>query len=176
MSNPAPVLHMVCGKAGSGKSTLCGQLAKASSTLLIAQDAWLSALYPEELTTIADYVKVVPRLRAAMGPHVSELLRLGVSVVLDWPANTVTSRAWMRGVFEAAGAAHVLHVLDVADAVSLERLRARNAAGLHPYTLSEAQFEELSRYYEPPTSGEGFTLVVHSDGAGPRCQPSVSAF
>jgi hypothetical protein len=100
-----------------------------------------------------------------MGPHVSALLRLGLSVVLDWPANTVTSRAWMRSVLKAGGAAHVLHVLDVADAVSLERLRARNASGLHLYTLDEAQFEVLSRYYEPPTSAEEFTVVIHSHGS-----------
>lgn len=144
--------------------TLAGQLARAPSTILIDQDSWLSKLYPEEIQTIADYVKVVPRLCAVLGPHASELLRLGLSVVLDRPANTVVSRAWMRSVFEAAGAAHVLHVLDVADQVSLEWLRARNAAGLRPYKLDEAQFEELSRYYEPPTPDERFAVVVHSHG------------
>ncbi|MBP2497615.1 putative kinase [Methylobacterium sp. PvP062] len=38
------------------------------------------------------------------------LLRLGLSVVLDFPANTVASRARMRTLFEAAGVAHRLHV------------------------------------------------------------------
>jgi hypothetical protein len=44
-------------------------------------------------------------------------LGAGLSVVLDWPANTVAGRAWMRGIFEAAGAEHKLHFLDVPDEV-----------------------------------------------------------
>lgn len=121
----------------------------------------MAALYPEELRSIADYVRLVPRLRAAMGPHVADLLRAGLSAVLDWPANTRTSRAWMRGVFEAAGAAHRLHVLDVPDKVCLARLAARNAGGIHEYQVSEAEFAELARHFEQPALDEGFDVVVN---------------
>jgi predicted kinase len=155
-------LHLVCGKAGAGKSTLCARLAASPGTIVIAQHPWMAALYPEELRTLADYIRLVPRLRAAMGPHVSEVLRAGISVVLDWPANTVVTRAWMRGIFEAAGAAHTLHWLDVPDAVCLARIAARNAGGAHEFTLSEAEFRELTRYFEPPSPAEGFNLCVHA--------------
>jgi predicted kinase len=96
-----------------------------------------------------------------MGPHVVALLRAGLTVVLDWPANTVASRAWMRGIFEAAGAAHKLHVLDVPDEVCLARLRARNAEGAHAYTVSESEFAELTRYFEPPTIDGGFDVMIY---------------
>ena len=175
MSNPVPVLHILYGKAAAGKSTLCSQLAQAPLTILIAQDDWMSKLYLEELQTVADYVRLVRRLGAAMGPHVSELLRLGVSVVLDWPANTVESRAWLRTVAAAAGAMQTLHVLDVADEVCLERLRARNASGLHPYSVSDAEFEELGRYCEPPTSAEGFNIVVYSQVPDTQSQTAAAS-
>jgi hypothetical protein len=48
--------------------------------------------YPKEVRTMGDYIRLIPRLRAAMGPHVGDLLRIGLAVVLDWPANTVASR------------------------------------------------------------------------------------
>jgi predicted kinase len=156
-----PTLHMLCGPVAAGKSTLAAELARAPGTLLIAQDAWLAALYPEELRTIADYARLIPRLRAAMGPHVSGLLRAGLSVVLDWPANTRTSRAWMRGIFEAAGAAHRLHWLDVPDELCLARLAARNAGGLHEYQVSPEEFWELRRHFEPPAAAEGFEIRLH---------------
>lgn len=54
----------------------------------------------------------------------------------------------MRGVFEAAGSAHRLHVLDVPDEVCLARLSARNAGGSHEYQVSAAEFAELARYFE----------------------------
>jgi predicted kinase len=155
------MLHMICGKAGSGKSTLARRLSEETGALLISQDAWMAALYPDELVEIADYIRLVPRLSAAMGPHVTELLRAGLTVVLDWPANTVRTRAWMRGVAEAAGAEHRLHVLDVPDQVCLARVQGRNAAGEHEFTLSEAQFAEITRYFEPPTAAEGLKIIVH---------------
>lgn len=159
-----PTLHMLCGKIAAGKSTLAARLGAAPGTIVIAQDHWMSRLYPEEVREIDDYVRLIPRLRAAMGPHVVELLRAGLSVVLDWPANTVASRAWMRGLFEQAGARHRLHLLDVPDAVCLARLAARNASGAHEYVVSPAEFETFTRWFEPPTPAEGFEIEVHRPG------------
>jgi predicted kinase len=150
MPDQTPTLHMLCGKIAAGKSTLSARLGAAPSTIVIAQDEWMARLWPDELRTVADYARLVPRLRAAMGPHVVALLRSGLSVVLDWPANTVVSRRWMRGIFEAAGSAHRLHVLDVPDEVCLARLQARNASGLHEYSVSREEFAEITRYLEMP--------------------------
>ena len=161
MSEQTPTLHMLCGKIAAGKSTLAARLGAAPATLVIVQDHWMSRLYPTELRTLDDYGRHVARLRAAMGPHVVELLRGGLSVVLDWPANTVASRSWMRGIFEAAGAAHRLHLLEVPDEVCLARLDARNAGGRHEYVVSRAEFAEFTRHFQPPTPGEGFDVVVH---------------
>src|SRR5262245_26866826 len=112
-----PTLHMLCGKIAAGKSTLAGRLADAPDTILISEDHWMAHLYKEELRTVADYGRYSWRLRAAMGSHVEALLKLGLSVVLDFQANTVRVRDWMRTVYTNAGAAHCLHVLDVPDDV-----------------------------------------------------------
>jgi predicted kinase len=162
MPDLTPTLHMLCGRIAAGKSTLSARLGEVPATIVIAQDHWMPKLWPDELRSVADYGRMVARLRAAMGPHVAELLRSGLSVVLDWPANTVTSRRWMRGIFEAAGSAHRLHVLDVPDEVCLARLQARNASGQHDCIVSEAEFAEFTRYFEPPTPEEGFELVVYT--------------
>lgn len=157
-----PVLHMVCGKIGAGKSTLTKQLAAAPGTVLISEDAWLAALYPGEIRELPDYVRCAGRLKQVMAPHVAALLQAGVSVVLDFPANTVASRQWMRGIFEAAGAAHALHFLDVPDAVCKERLRARNASGTHPFETTDEQFELITSHFAAPSPQEGFTVVRHA--------------
>lgn len=156
-----PVLHMVCGKIGAGKSTLTRQLAQAPATVLISEDTWLAALYPGEIHELPDYVRCAGRLKQAMADHVNTLLRAGVSVVLDFPANTVSNRSWMRGIFEAAGVAHTLHFLDVPDAVCKQRLRARNASGQHPFETTEAQFDLISSHFVAPSEAEGFEVVRH---------------
>lgn len=100
---------LLCGKIAAGKSTLTTQLAEEPGTILLSEDHLLARLYPAEIITVADYARCAARLRDAIAPHVEALLRSGVSVVLDVPANTLTTRAWMRSLFEAAQADHRLH-------------------------------------------------------------------
>lgn len=154
-------LHMLCGKIGSGKSTLAGQLAQASGTVLLSEDYLLSRLYPGEIVTLEDYVRCAGRLRDAIGPHVTSLLRTGVSVVLDFQANTPSTRAWMRGLFEAAGADHQLHWLCAPDNICRARLHQRNAAGTHEYQVSDADFDIFNSHIVPPAEDEGFNIVRH---------------
>jgi predicted kinase len=156
---------MLCGLIASGKSTLAARLAEEPGTVVIVEDDWLSALYGEEMESIADFVRCSARLREAAGPHVTALLRAGVSVVLDFQANTVGSRAWMRSLLEGTGADHRLHVLATPAETCLARLRARNAAGMHAFAATEAQFHQMSKHYAEPTEAEGFEVVRH---ASPR--------
>ena len=157
----AATLHMLCGKIASGKSTLSFRLADQENTVRIAEDDWLGALFADEMATGADFVRCSGKLRGIMGPHVTALLKAGVSVVLDFHANTVDARRWLKGIAEASGADHQLHVLAVPDEVCLERLKARNAEGAHPFALTEAQFHQFSKHFVAPTPEEGLTLVIH---------------
>jgi len=152
---------MVCGKIAAGKSTLAARLAEKENTVLVSEDAWLSTLYADQMSSIQDFVRCSAMLRAIMGPHVVELLNAGVSVVLDFQANTMEARNWMRGILDRSGASHQLHVLNTPDEVCLERLRERNARGDHPFAPTEEQFQQISKHIVMPTPEEGFTLVMH---------------
>lgn len=156
------MLHFICGKIGSGKSTLAAQLATAPYTLLISEDNWLATLYPDEIKTITDYARCAGLLRAAITPHITQLLERGVSVVLDFPANTLASRAWMRNLCDASTATHVLHFLDMPDALCKARLQQRNQSGMHPFQTSDAEFDAISSYFVPPTDDEGFIVQRYS--------------
>src|SRR6056297_2629690 len=162
-SNP-PTLHMLCGKIASGKSTLARRLADADSTVLLVEDEWLKPLFGDELKTLEEYARCTRKLRAAMAPNVSALLNANVSVVLDFAANTPGQRAWMRGLLDASDPAHPIHVLDVPDAASLARLRARNAGGKHPFAVNEAEFHAFSGHLVQPTAEEGFDLAIYDEG------------
>lgn len=158
-------LHLICGKIAAGKSTLAAQLASRPATIRISEDAWLSCLYRDEQKTIEDYVRNSRRLREAMGDHVVRLLQAGLSVVLDFPANTPASRQWMRGLFERAGTCHRLHFLDVPDDVCKARLRARNAAGTHAFNATDAEFDVFTSYFVPPSAEEGFDVETYCPAA-----------
>ena len=158
-----PALHILCGKIASGKSTLASRLGVQPGTVLIVEDAWLDALFAGELQTLEDYVRCSAKLKNIMGPHVSALLRAGVSVVLDFAANTRSQRRWLKGLVKVADVSHKLHFIDVSDDVCLARLRARNASGDHPFEVTDAQFREFTSHFAPPEADEGFTIVRHDN-------------
>jgi predicted kinase len=154
-------LHMLCGKIAAGKTTLSAKLGLAENTLVISEDRWIEQLYGPELKTLADFFDRCERLRATLAPHVVDLLRTGVSVVLDFHANTVRSRAWMRAIFEAAEASHQLHFLDVPDEVCRSRMHARKACGGDG--VSDAEFDHVTSFFVPPDPSEGFNVIRYGD-------------
>ena len=161
MIETAATLHILCGKIASGKSTLAAQLGNQTNAVHIAEDAWLSALFADEMASITDFVRCSARLREVMEPHIVAILNSGVSVILDFQANTVDSRRWIKTILDKTSAAHQLHVLDTPDALCLARLQARNAKGDHPFTVSDAQFHQITKHFVMPSEDEGFNLTVH---------------
>jgi predicted kinase len=165
MSSNAPTLHFVCGKIGAGKSTLTTELGRQPNTIVVSEDQWLARLYPAEQNSLADYVRNSALLRGAIADHLIGLLRNGFSVVLDFPANTPASRAWMRSLFEGARCAHQLHYLDVPDELCRARLHRRNESGEHEFTVTDAEFDLFTSYFVPPSGEEAFEVVVHHPSA-----------
>lgn len=156
-----PTLYLLCGKIAAGKSTLARQLVARPSTLLISEDHWTSTLYPGELKTIDDYARLSARLRAAMTPHIVDILRQDLSVVLDFAANTRRQRSWMRSLIDTAGVPHELHFMDLPDESCKRRLRQRNAGGEHQFQVSDAEFDQFAAHFVAPAADEGFNVIVH---------------
>lgn len=152
-------LHVLTGKIAAGKSTLAKRLARETDGMVIAEDAWLSTLYPGEIADLSDYLRSSERLRAAIAPLIVEMVRRGQVVILDFPANTVASRAWMKGLADAAGVTATLHFLDPPGEECRARMHARNASGEHPYHVDDATFDQFTAHFVAPTDDEGFAIV-----------------
>jgi len=164
--NDHPCLHILCGKAGAGKSTLALSLAAAHNAILIAEDIWLTRLYADRMKTFDDYRTYSQRARTVVGPLVIDLLRAGQNVVMDYPANTKASRDWFRTLYQSAGAAHVLHYMDTPDPTCLKRIEKRNVERPEgSYHLTRDDFAYVSSFFEAPHADEGFSVEIHvADG------------
>jgi len=159
-------LHLITGKIAAGKSTLAAKLAAETGGLVLAEDQWLATLYPAQITSLDDYRRESGRLRTAIAPLIVDLLRRGLTIILDFPANTVASRTWMRGLADTAGIAATLHFLDLPDDICRARLHARNAAGTHAYQASDAEFDQFTAHFVPPHADEGFMIVRYTTTGG----------
>ncbi|MFL5433681.1 MAG: AAA family ATPase [Myxococcales bacterium] len=159
-------LHFVYGKPGAGKTRLARELAATVPGVLFCEDEWLLAL-ADPITTLEQYVAASRRQRAVIGPMAARILSLGTSVVFDFAANTVPDRAWVRSIFEAAGADHLLHLLDVPDEECRRRVRERNTTkppGLYFGDVSEEIVARVLPHIVPPNESERFRVRTYSAG------------
>jgi predicted kinase len=153
-------LHFICGKAASGKTTLARELAARHAAVLFCEDEWLTLL-EAQIDSLADFNRHAKRLRAVIAPLAVRLLQLGVPVVFDFAGNTPKDRAWVRSIFDRAKADHVLHHIVASDESCKARLRRRNETkpdGIYFGFVSEDLFDEVTRYFVPPSVQEGFNV------------------
>ena len=162
MMNSGASLHLLCGKAGAGKTTLATALATEHKAILIVEDIWLIRLYGP-MKTFEDYKIYSQRAKTVVGPLVVDLLSLGQNVVLDYPANTKNARLWLRSLFELAGVQHVLHYLATPDELCLKRIDKRNIERPEgSYHITKDDFDYISSFFVAPEEGEGFKIEIHA--------------
>jgi predicted kinase len=161
MSTSANLIFF-CGKMAAGKSTLARDLASRKNAVLLVQDDFLDTLFPGEITDIPGFVKCSSRLKNALGPHVCALLSKGVSIVLDFPGNTKAQRAWFRELIERANVDHELHFVDASDDLCKSQLRERNGLPAGTPWTTDADFEAINAYFQPPSEDEKFNVVRHA--------------
>jgi predicted kinase len=165
MTNSSAKLIFMCGKMASGKSTLARNLAERENAILIVQDEFLDKLFPGEITGIPAFVNSYSHLKDALTPLICALLKKGVSVVLDFAANTKDQRAWFRLLFERTNAVHELHLIDASDTLCKIQLeeRSKHLPTGSPWTTA-AEFESITAHFQSPSEDEGFNVVRHQRG------------
>jgi predicted kinase len=158
-------LYFFSGKMAAGKSTLARDLAHRHDAMLFVQDEWVETLFPNAVINVATYLEYSGRINRMLAPYIVDLLKRGISVVVDFPGNTRNQRAWFKDIIDRAEADHELHFVDTPDDVCKAQLRARSAhlpAGTK-WTTAE-DFELISSHFRAPADDEGFNVIRHSRG------------
>lgn len=159
--NEKGTLIFFCGKMGSGKSTYSKKLANELNAVLLSEDEWLSAIYPEEIKNFDDYIKYSSRLKPLLKGHVRRILHSGVSVVMDFPGNTKKQRSWFKEIFFEDQILHRLIYLQAEDQLCLKRIEQRRQDSPERARFdTEEVFHQVTRYFQAPTDDEEFNIEV----------------
>ncbi len=155
-------LILFSGKMGAGKSTLAKKIAKQRNAVLICEDQWLSTLYPNNIASFEDYLHYSSLMRPLVKAHVVDILKAGADVVMDFPANTVKQRSWLKKIVTDAGAENELNYLDVSNDACLEQIKKRRIENPERAAFdTESMFNEVTKYFQEPKQDEGFNIRVH---------------
>lgn len=143
-------LMLTCGLPGAGKTALARQLAADRRAVRLTRDEWLWALgaTPWEAAT-------GEKVEGELWRLAQEILRLGVSVVLDFGLWARSERDEMRSVARSLGAGVELHHLSVPIDELWRRIEARNSAppwDSHP--IRRADLDAWLRVFQPPDEAE----------------------
>lgn len=115
-------LILTCGLPGSGKTTLARQLAADRRALCLTKDEWLWALGATPWDSPTQ-----ERVEQELWRFTQEVLRLGLSVVLDFGLWARLERDEIRSVARGLGVCVELHYLDVPADELWRRIDARNS-------------------------------------------------
>jgi predicted kinase len=143
-------LILTCGLPGAGKTTLATQLAADRGAVRLTKDEWLWALGS---TPWDDPTR--EKVEYELWRLTQEILRHGLSVVLDFGLWARIERDEMRSAARALGVGVELHYLDVPTEELWRRIEAGNSEPpWDRYPIHRADFDGWLRIFQAPDAAE----------------------
>jgi|TARA_R110000868_G_scaffold379975_1_gene645969 predicted kinase len=150
LTNRRPILHLICGLPGSGKTTLSKQLEHACNAVRFSPDEWLHRLG-------IDFYDETGRAKVEglQWELAQQLLQHGNDVVLENGFWSKEERDNYRAVASAIGATTKVHFLDVPMTELKSRIVRRNQArDAATPEVDPSSLDEWATMFEPPTDDE----------------------
>jgi len=153
-------LILFCGKMGAGKTTLSKSISAELNSVLISEDEWLSSHYSEQINSFEDYLSYSRKIKPFLKKHIQSILNAGITVILDFPANTTKQREWLFSLSNEVGSEHELIYLNTTDEICLSQISNRRKEQPERAQFDTPEvFREVTSHFQAPSESEGLNVV-----------------
>jgi len=154
-----PVVYIVCGFIGAGKTTFAKNLEKKTGAVRITKDEWSISLIGND-PTIDGYEEWDNKLCKSLRDFAFQLVEKGIDVILDEGFWEKELREEMRRSVGRIGAKAVLYYVEASIETMRERVVKRNDNFTNDsFRISREMFEYYLKYWQPPSEEEGYVLA-----------------
>ena len=137
-----PILHLICGLPGAGKTTLAKEIAAEGGAVRFCPDEWIKDIWKENAETEGGRFR--DEIEQLQWKTAKEILRNSVDVIIEWGTWGRDEREKLRDEARAAGAKVKFYYLDASREILRERILRRNSRrGAHEFYIPENEIESF---------------------------------
>ena len=154
-----PIVYLICGFIGAGKTTFAKKLEEKTGAVRITKDEWSIRLIGND-PTIDGYAEWDRKIIGLSRDVAFYLAEKGIDVIIDegfWEKET---RDEMRRRIAAIGAKAVMYYVETPIETIRERVVGRNNnLTKESFKISREMLDNYLKNWEPPTEDEDYTLA-----------------
>jgi len=169
ISTGDPVIHLMCGSTGAGKSTYANALSNDIQAIHLAIDDWMMSLFGPDLSNSMDWAWISERAARCEDKMVSTAIALamtGTSSILEIGMQQSLKRSEMVKRITDSNCTYQTHFLNVSASERWQRVQQRNVEQGDTYqlTVTRNMFDFFESMWEQPDENELALLnaVSHS--------------
>ena len=155
-----PIVYIICGFIGAGKTTFAKQLASKTGAVRITKDEWSIRLIGND-PTIDGYEEWDHKICGLSRDVAFQLAEKGIDVIIDEGFWEKELRNEMRRRAGASGAKAVVYYVETPIETIKERVRGRNNNPTKDsFKISREILDNYLTYWQPPSQDEDYILVA----------------
>jgi predicted kinase len=159
-----PTAYIICGFIGAGKTTFARKLEKETGAIRITKDEWIVKIFGNKITSDKNFARYDKNTTELAKDITFKILRAGKDVIIDEGFWAKSQRNELKERIMKAGAKWTLYYVEA----DLGEMRMRvvdrsQNPGKDSFEISVEMFEDYVKYWEPPTTEEGFILASKAE-------------
>ena len=160
-----PIIHLIFGPQGAGKTTYLRQLADWSACTRFSIDDWMSELFSPDITRPLSFpwvIERVARCEKRIWAVACDVARQGGNVALDLGFMKAASRAKFAALANSEGLPTQWHYITTPHELRKSRVMTRNAnpGETFSFEVTPGMFDFMETQFEAPTAAELATCVM----------------